>query len=357
MNLRRHPFVVMALVLAIVAGCGSPPPPRSAQDEISKAERFVEAAKDWERKAQLDQALDNYKQAKELINKGTSFAEGNQLSRLRYLEDEVRTAVASLEMRKLTREAARLERPQVAVNAQLKAEDPEEKKRKEEETAKKKLQAGQAKASAAIEDMAKSVSSPALGAKKDKKDAALESDVVEKKETPKAGEKNKERTSEETPAPASLKAEGPFPPITEKSPTLEVCKLEFRGNTAIAYFQIYNNAEAGKRIMNAMVYFKDANNAPLIEPRSTAVFPFKGFKADAPSIFDQSLVTALTAGSAQVTGFEGLRLVGVGEHEKVKDIKKVSVKMIYHDGTSDDATGPKDGPTEASGVKALETKK
>ena len=356
MNPRRRQCVVLAFVLAIVAGCGStPPPPRSAQDEISKAERFVDSARDWDRKGQLDQALDNYKQAKELIGKGISFAEGNELSRLKYMEEEVRGAVTSLEMRKLTREAAKLERPKVAMNAQVKAEDPEEKKRKEEEAVKKKLQAGEAKATAAINDLARSVSAPALAAKKEQRRAGTESDVVEKKEQPKAGEK--EKPSEEAATPAILKAEGPFPALGEKSPPLQVCKLETKGDFAIVYFQIFNNAEAGKRIMNAVPFFKDANNQPVISPQATAVFPYHSFKASVANLFEQPLVTALTIGSVQVTGFEGLRLVGVGESDRIKDIKKVSVKVIYHDGKSDDATGPTEGPTETPGLKALEAKK
>jgi len=357
MNERWHQFLALAVVTAIVSGCGSAPPPRSAQDEISKAERFVDSAKDWNRKGQVDQALDNYKQAKELIGKGISFAEGNELSRLRNMEEEVRGAVTALEMRKLTQEASRMEKPPIAANAQVKTEDPEERKRKEEEAAKKKLAAGEARATAAKDDLAKSLSAPLLAAKKEQKGAEPESDVAEKKERPKTGGKEQDKPGEEAAAPIGMRAEGPYPALTDKSPPVQVCKLETRGKAAIVYFQLYNNAEAGKRIMNAIAYFKDVNNQPLIDPRSTAVFPFRSFKPDAANIFEQPLVTALTAGSAQVTGFEGLRLVGVGESERAKDIKKAAVKVIYSDGKSDVDTGPAEGPTDVPGLKALEAKK
>jgi len=354
---RRHRFLSTVLALAVLAGCGSSPQPaRSAQEEIGKAERFIASAKEFDKKNEVDVALDQYKLAKESIGKGTSFAEGNELARLRYMEEEIRGAVTSLEMRKLT-QAAKPEKPKAEAPL-AKTEDPEEQARKEAAEAKKKKETADAKANAVIDDIAKSVAAPPPSAKKTAKETAAPGSGAEaKREDTKAGDKA--AAAEDAGPPAIQKAEGPYTALTDKSPPVQVCKLQTKGNFALVYFQIFNNSETGKRIMNAVVFFKDVNNKPLIAPQAAAVFPYsKDFKADTADPFHQEKVTALTLGSAQVTGFEGLRLVGVGESERAKDVKSVAVKVIYADGKDDVATGlAADAPGEVPGLKALEGKK
>lgn len=344
--------VSLVLVVAVLAGCSSPPPPRSAKEEISKAERCVESAKDWERKNEIDLALGEYKRAKEEVGKGRAFAQGSERDKLEYMEKDIRAVVTKLEMLKLTK-LAEPEKPKLPPVAAVKTEDPEEKKRREEDEARKKREASEAKAEARIAEIAKTAAAPQTGAKKAKED---ETDVA-----PEVGKKDKKDQGADKPAepgaPAILKAEGPFPPMTEKSPPIKIYKLETKGRFAFVYVQIFNNAEAGKRIMNVIPFFKDANGQVMIDPKSTAVYPFSGFDPNAAQPMGGQKLEALTTGSHQITGFEGIRLVGVGEHDRAKDVKKVGIKVIYGDFSVQTDAWSGDAPADVPGLKALEEKK
>jgi hypothetical protein len=139
---------------------------------------------------------------------------------------------------------------------------------------------------------------------------------------------------------------------------VQICKLDIKGKFAVAYIQLFNNAEQGKRIVSWGVFFKDGNNAPIIDARTVAVFPYDGFKTNVPDMIGGQIVNALTSGSHQVTGFDGLRLVAVGEHDRVKDIRAVAAKFAYHDGSNVVGTGPGgDAPNEVPGLKTLDPKK
>src|SRR5262249_8010856 len=100
-------------------------------------------------------------------------------------------------------------------------------------------------------------------------------------------------------------------------------------------------SEDGKRINSVAVFFKDKDNQNLIDERSVAVFPFEGFRDSAKDMFSQGS-DALTLGSATVDGRAVKRFVAVGGHgSRPKDVKKATVKVIYQEGGSPYATGPK----------------
>ena len=350
---RRGPTtILLALVVAILAGCGSSPPPaRSASNEISDAERAIDSAKQWERKGELDLALGEYNRAKDIISKGKAFAEGTELAKLNNMEDDVRSARMKLEMAKLTIAATpkKEEKAPVAV----KTEDPDEKKKKEDEAEKKKKDAKVAAAQADIKKIAELTAATTPPAKKAQAD---EPEPPPEPKGAKAGTKGDEKVADPD-AGAIKKSAGPFPALSEKSPPIQVCKLEIKGKFALCYFQLFNAGEAGKRIMSASVFFKDGNNSPLINPLAAPVYPFDGFRDKVANLIDGQMINALSLGSQQVTGGDGLRLVGVGESERAKDIKSVAVKVVYADGTVAVATSSADAPADVPGLKALDPKK
>jgi hypothetical protein len=337
MNLLLRGCIIIGFVAGVAAlsGCGSRRvETKSAGKEIGDAERFMDSAKSWESKGQLDLAITDYRQAKEAIFSGKSFAAGTELSKLNSMDDDVRKKLTDLQTKKMTI-IPEPEKPKVVA---VKSEDPEEKKRKELEAAKAKKEKEAAAAKQALTDSF-ATANAAVSKPKDKKE---EEDIVA---APKAAAKDGDKTAEggeapEEKGPPALKpADGPYPAITDKSAPLEIVRLANKGNYVLGYFQLYNKNQNGRRIMGVSVFFKDTNNQPVINPQSTAVFQYSGFKADIKDPFDQS-VPAVTAGSHQVTGFDGMRMVAVGEHARAGDIKKLSIKILFDDGSNVVETGP-----------------
>ncbi|MCY3019402.1 MAG: hypothetical protein NTW87_10310 [Planctomycetota bacterium] len=357
--------LLLTLLFAILTGCGSPPPPpKSMAKEIGEAERALDAAKNWKGKSEFDLALGEYQRAREIVSKAKPSAEGTELTRLQNMEEEARTNIIALETRKLTAPPKPVDSTPPAVADVPKTMDPAEKKRKEDEAAKAKRDADAAKAKDDIAAKITAVASPTTKKKKDDEPEPTAEELktgkaAQKGEGAGKGGEEKAGEGEGEGGQAIKKAEPPFPAITDKSPPLQICKVEVKGKFVLAYLQVYNNAEQGKRITTWGVFFKDGNQQAFIAPQTVAVFPASGFKNNVPDLVGGQIVTALTVGSQQITGFDGLRLIAVGESERAKDVRAAAAKIAFHDGTNVVATysGAAGGLEVDATLKALQPKK
>jgi hypothetical protein len=334
--------VGLVALMAALSGCGSRhvAETKSAQKEIAESEQLVDSARGWEKKGQLDLAIGDYNRAKDVIFAAKSFAGGTELSKLNNMDEDVRKRLTDLKTRKLTVTPEPEKKAPVAV---VSTEDPGEKAKKEAEAKKAEQQKKAAADAKALTDSFTTANASATKPKdnKDEEEAPATKGAAKPGDKAAApGDKVVDGDAADDKGPPAIKpADGPFPAITEKSPPLDICKLANKGNYVIAYAQIYNKAQAGKRIMGVSVFFKDANNQPIIAPQATATFQYSGFKADIKDPFDQSIPT-ITLGSHAVGGFEGLRIACVGETPRSGDVKKVSIKVVYDDNTNVVETGP-----------------
>lgn len=339
-------LTLLPVLLVMLAGCGSPPPPpKSARDEISGAERALASARQAENRGDLDLALNEYRSAREYVNKGKEFARNVELNLLTDMEKDVRKKITVLETKKETAPKP-VAKPTVIAGA--KAEDPQEKIRKAEE-AKKKLD--DAEAAQKKKDLA------ALYDVKDKPKAAKKSDDEEAEADPKpktvAAKKQdgtKADDAEETAVKPAAKKIGPFPEVGAETPPLEIVKLEKKGKFAICYFQLYNKGNDGKRIGNVGVFFKNGNGQPMNNPAAAIAIPFGKFTATAANPYDQHAAWAITSGSHQITGTEALQLVGIAEIEKASEVQSVGVRVVFDDGTDAAASGPAGGAAAGAGA-------
>jgi hypothetical protein len=343
MNFSRHFTWVSALTLVILTGCGSPPPPPpSAAKDIDEAKTNLDTARSMEKMGQLDASIAAYERAKEAIGRGKEIAEGSELSQLNSMEDEARAKVSALRIKKINL-ASQPEKPKVvAATNSATSEDPEEKKKREADAIEKKRKAEAAKTTAALDaTFQKGVT---VGKAKEK--TADDDEPAAKTEKPAKKEGDDDAAAaggEAAPKGKPIKeAKGPFPAITEQSPEMEIVKLQVKGKYAIAYFQVYNKSQNGRRIMNQAVYFKNANGQEIVNAPSVGVYPYNGFKADIADPSTQSL-DGLTTGSHQITGGEGMQFAAVGTSDSVSQCKSVGIIMVFDDGTKLTASGPSGG--------------
>lgn len=344
MTFSRHHFTwSSALAFVLLAGCGSPPPPpQSAAKDIESARMALESGRSYEKQGQLDMAIAGYNRAKEAISKGKEIAEGSELSQLESMEEEARTKVSALQIKKINLASQpQPEKPKAVAAGTPKSEDPEEKKKREADAVEAKRKAEAAKTTAALDDLNKKTAAakPKEKSGDDEEAVAAKSDKAAKKGEAKEGEEEAGEAPKGKPVKA---ASGPFPAITEQSPELEIVKLQIKGKFAIAYFQIYNKKENGRRIMNHAVFFKNVNGQEAINPPSVAVYPYNGFKPDIADPSSQSL-DGITAGSHQVTGLEGMQFAAVGQSDSASNVKSVGVIIVFDDGSKLSASGPAGG--------------
>ncbi|HYG78226.1 MAG TPA: hypothetical protein VEK08_24700 [Planctomycetota bacterium] len=341
----------LPLLVVVLTGCGSPPREvPSARKDIDEAQMAMDSSRSKERVGDYDMALGDLRRAREAINKGKTYAEDTDLSKLNSMDDEVRKRMMDLETRRLTK-ASEPVKPK-AVAAAPKTEDPEEKKKREEAAAEAKRLAAAAKEKAALDATFKVAETKTGPAKVKEDDEPVPADV-------KTAAKKKADGEEEVAegeAPKRKTAVGPFPELLQGSPPLEIVKLTTRGKFAIAYFQLYNKDNNGRRIMNVAVIFKNANGQEMINPLSVATFSYSGFKPDITNPTEQSTAAAVTSGSHQITGGEGMQLAAVGEHDRAGDVKSVGVIVVFDDGTKVSAAGPAAGAEAAAPVKGLKLK-
>jgi hypothetical protein len=323
-----------ALVLAL-AGCSSaPPPPRGAAKEMEEAERALTSANNWKAQKQIDYALTDFRRARDLISKAKDVALDSEMAALRNMDEECRKNLAVLETMKVAQPTAPAVTAPPPTGPVAKIEDPEARKRREEAEAKKKLDEKArvaADITAKITDATVTAPAPKKAAGKDDDDAEV---AAAEAKTKKAADKNEagEEEAQAVAGRALMPAAPPFPAITEKSAPIDIVKVEVKGKAVVAYFQIYNSAEQGRRIMNTIVFFQNANSQPLLRPEAAVVFPFTNFKPNAAKIIEGQSVEPVTLGSHQVTGFDGLRMVAVGELDRPQDVKRVGIKVIFQEG-------------------------
>jgi len=340
--------------LLFLNGCGSePPPPRSFKAEISNVESAMTNGDGLARNNSHEDALNRYRAGMEIIRKAKMDAEGSELARLKTLEEEIRGKIRNSEVRKLTVAVAPAVKPGVAQGEDLVA-----KQQREEAEAKKKTDAANAKERKKAEDLLKAAEAPKVKAGKQEE----ESEPATTAGKGDAAKKDDEAAADGVPADAKIiiaKAQGPYPAVTDKSPDIEIPKMEIRGNFIIAYVQVYNRSNDGLRIDTLPgVFFKDANSNLVVQPQAVACFNFNGFKADAKDPMEQG-VQAITAGSHSVDGQAAIQFVAVGQSNNAKACQRVDVAVLMGGkkftgaGPSKPATGgasKEEGATNLGGV-------
>lgn len=330
--------ICMGVVFMMLAGCSNPPPrAKSAKSEIKTAAEAMETAQVLASKKSYDRAITEYDRALEAISKGESYAQGTELTELNSMKKEARSKRIDMETKAMLAPPAP-KKP--AATEVAKAEDPEAVKKKAAEAEAVRVAAAQKKAETEILN----VSKPAAKPKPD------EPEEVEVKTT----KKTEEKKSEEMADPAKPKKDksGIFNEVTDKSPALEIAKLERVGKFSLAYCQLYNSGDNGKRITVA-TFFKNRDNQEVIRPLTVAAFPFDRFSAKVKDLIADQSVRNLTPNSEEVPGHQYLQFVCVGEsasEDVAKSVAKVYVNVMYSDGKQVDATS---APTAVSQAEDL----
>lgn len=340
--------------LLFLNGCGSePPPPRSFKAEISNVESNMMAGDVRAKNNSHEEALNLYRQSMDIIRKTKLDAEGSELARLKTLEEEIRGKMRLSESRKLMVAAGPVAKPTTAVAG----EDIAAKQERDAAEAKKKADAANAKERKKTEDLLKAAEAPKVkGGKEEESEPATAGKAEGAKKA------DGEAADDGIPADAKVivsKANGPFPAVTDKSPEVEIPKMEIRGNYIIAYVQVYNKSNDGMRIdTQPAVFFKDGNSNVLIQPQAVACFLYNGFKADAKDPMEQG-VAVITTGSHSIDGNASLQFVAVGQAPSAAKCQSVSVKVllggkgVLGNGPTRPATGggaKEEGATNLGGV-------
>ncbi len=325
--------VCCGVVFMMLSGCGNPPPPaKSAKNEIRTATEAMDTAQAMAAKKSYDRAMTEYDRALEAISKGESFAQGTELTQLTSMKREARSKRIDMENKALM---APPPPKKTAATEVAKAEDPEAARKKAAEAEAARVAAANKKAESEILNVAK----PAVKPKPD------EPEEVEVKKKP------EEKKPEEVADPAKPKKDksGIFNEVTDKSPPLEIAKVERIGRFTLAYCQLHNNTDNGRRITVA-AFFKDNDNQILLKPPATVSFPFERFSTKVKDLIGDQSVRNLTPNTEEVPGHQYLQFVCVGEstaEDLAKKVAKVYVNVLFNDGKQVEATSV---PTMANEV-------
>lgn len=323
------------------AGCGDPPAaPKGADSEIGAARSMVDSGDSAVRSRDYPRALSMYKSAKEKLEEGRSHAKESEMSAVKSLADTIREKIDEAELKQVTDKVE----PKVPVVTEVKKQEDAEAKQKAEE-AKKKAEEDK-KVAAAREKNEK------LLTRKDSGGAKGDDDPAVKPGPDKGGEKSAtggdkkpvDGDAEAAPPkdadPSIAPAKPPYPAVTDKSPEIQIIKIATKGRFVYAYFMLFNKTEDDKRINVVNAFFKDKDNQTMID-HGAVTFPFEGFKLDThKDMIGEQVIDAMTLGSDVVTGRGVRRYVVVGEHDRAKDIKKVSLQVVWQDGNPSVETGP-----------------
>lgn len=345
--LRSIAGLVITGSLLVLSGCAEPPPPPSFKKDIEAAEGSIQSGDMRLKMGSYDEAIGQYKQAAETIRKARVEAMGNELSRLKTLDDDVRRKIRDTELKKQLAPTVAVNKPVIAVGEDLAA-----KAQREEAAAKKKADAATAAEKAKTEALLKADAPKAAKAKGEDE----EPDATAVKPAAKGGDAAAvEGGADGVPADAKIiisKAIGPFPTVTDKSPDIEIPKMEIRGNYIIAYVQVFNKSENGVRFDTMPgVFFKDGNGNPIVQPQSVICFQYAGFKPDAKDPTEQT-APGITAGSVAIDGQSAYQFAAVGMSTSAANCKSVTVsvlmsgKKFFANGPSKPAEGgaPKEAP-------------
>ena len=311
-----------------LSGCGAPPvAPKSAKSEIGAASSAIETAKMLAARGQYEQAKNEYERAMEEIAKGEKFASGTDLTQLLNLKKEARQKKTEMETKSMTAVAPAKKAP--ATDAP-KVEDPEIALKKAE-------QAKAAELAAQNKDAL--VLAPSKSAKSKVDEPEDAGDVAAADKTGKGKSPGAKSTDADAGKPKTDKS-GIFPVVTDASPPLEIVKVQRFGKFVVAYCQLHNNTNNGKRVTVA-TFFKNRDNQDVIEPRTTAAFPFDHFSTTVKDLIGDQSVRNLAPNAEEVGGHEFLQFVCVGEsnnEELAKAVAKAYVNVLFNDGTSAEAT-------------------
>jgi hypothetical protein len=319
--------ISLLVSVLLLSGCGGGVKPiKSANKEIDEAERALESARNWKRQAEYDAATDSLRRAEDAVKSGRAFASGPEAKRLTNLGLEIIDEKSSVESARITAPKKREEKP---VNVAV-SEDPEEAKQKAAAEKKKKEDAEAAKRKLEDDARLNAATKAANTKKKEDDDTGKTVDV-----NPASGGKTEPGQPKEPEKPKGI---GPYPAITTESPALDIIKIENRDKFALAYFQLYNKGEKGKRLMDIKVYFKDKDNQTLIPAQMCVVCPYSELSLKKKDLTDQS--DTFTMGSAAVDGGGDARFVAIGEHDRARDVRKVGISVGYDDGSRESQTGP-----------------
>lgn len=321
-----------------LSGCGSPPPPPTAKKQIGNAEDAIESGNSLMRLRQFELAVVEYEKALSEIRSGEGFATGNEATRLGVLKDEARSKKVSCEF-----ESAR-KASEAAVR--IKARDEKNAGggpvNNDAEIARKKAADAKEAAIATSKQDALSAISKTPGSKKN--DEPEDAGDVAATTKPKAA-KPASADGDAAPDAPAVKAppkdkNGIFPDVNDSTPVLTIPKLMRIGKFVIAYCQINNKTDDGKRV-TIYNYFKDHDNQIVIQPMTTASFPYDRFSAKVKDLIGDQSVRNLAPDTEAVNGHEFLQFVSVGEcnnEENAMRITKLYLDVRFSDGTKADLT-------------------
>jgi hypothetical protein len=357
--MRFAPRFILPLSLAcglpLLSGCGGPPVAvKSAKSEIESAKKAIESAECLSAKGQYRESISEYERAQKLISEAKGKASDSEKKKLKEMDEGVSKSIS--EVRVLDTKKGEPKVKPVDTSNQIKAEDPEEVRKREAAEKKKKEDEETAKRNAKIDADAKRRDEAMKGAKKTTKDEdetppAAANPAAKPGEAAAEGEGDGEGPDKAAKGGVIAKALGPYAAVTKDTPEFVVAKLEKRGKYVMAFIQIFNKLENERRISGVATYFKDGDNALLIDERQVIAYQYDGFKAAASDPTTQDC-PGLTMGSHTVPEMNVLRFVVVAEHNRAADVKKVGVNVSFQDdgksiaGVGPDANAPA-APAEA----------
>jgi len=106
MNPYNRKAFLLAVLLAVLSGCGSPKPSGRAGKEIADAQQAIANAKGYADKGEFDKAAVEYSRANEIIAKGRTLATSMESPQLNKLEEEALGGIAEVQKRRLEKEKA-----------------------------------------------------------------------------------------------------------------------------------------------------------------------------------------------------------------------------------------------------------
>ena len=339
-------FAVCSFILAAgaieLSGCASPPPPPTAKKQIENAEEAIESGKTLFRLKQYELAVVEFDKALSEVRSAEGFATGNEATRLSVLKDEARSKKVASEFeasRKASEASVRMKAPGTSPNA-VPTVDPDIAKRKAEQAKEAEIAAGAKDALDAINKAPKSAKK--IDEPEDTGDVAANAKAKE----PKAGAAAASGDPEAPPVKVPPKDKnGIFANVDENTPVIVIPKLMRIGRFVLAYCQIYNKTNDGKRI-TIYNYFKDHDNQIVIQPLTTASFPYDRFSAKVKDLIGDQSVRNLAPDTEAINGQEFLQFVSVGEcnnEEVAKRVVKLYLDVRFSDGTKADLTSAEFG--------------
>ncbi len=328
-------FALFGTLLLAATGCGDSAPARKgASKQIEQAKDAIAAGdmacvgKDYA------VALTHYKNAQEAISDGKQNSTDAEDSTLRLLGDSLRAKIDEAELKQITDKP----KEKTVVGAEIQKQDDAEKKKLAEDKAKADaLAKKEAEKKAAMEKALAQTDTSKQTKKEDDGGATPPASPVAGGDKPKDATQTKGGGGDDAPekkdpdAGAIAPAKAPYPAVTDKTEEVQIVKMGTAGRFVWAYFQLYNKSENGHRISTVSTVFKDSDNQALIN-NGIACFPFEGFRTGIKDMIGDQGADALTLGSDSIDGGAVRRYVVVGEHDRAKDVKRVTIQVMYQDG-------------------------